>query len=470
MSDLTALQNQVVQLTQVLNTARANLTARRTELTQAQTALTNARTDLAAARTPEQTASATQTVRIATQEVTRLQQIVTTTEREVSRQEGAVATAERNLDSFLFARASMPDPKRVEAAAANISLDNVTRAATQSMEALPQIFQNLNSGSAAPSDLKAAIRTAVSTEQQRVNAVQDVVTTKASSTLRAANKQAGGPDTPAPMIPPTTTALAAAATTGAATTGTAEQATTERTPARLGDGRNDIRVRIRPRPAQAQWLYGSSSRTQSPEQTSSDDAAGGANSRSRRSPRQAQATQSIMSPLRTTQGVVFPYTPTIQWESVANYGPMEATHTNTTYHFYTNTPAVKFTLQGQFTAQTEDEARYMLAAMHFFRTVTKMDFGDNSDGNPGMPPPVLLLSGYGDYMLNDLPVVITNFSMEMPNNVDYVRVAVSGEETWVPSLSTFNVSCIVQHSAAKQRSFNLRAFANGSLVKRGGWI
>jgi hypothetical protein len=169
--------------------------------------------------------------------------------------------------------------------------------------------------------------------------------------------------------------------------------------------------------------------------------------------------------------VIFPYTPTISWENTVNYNPIQPVHANTDYNIYTNTPATKFTITGQFTAQTQEEARYMVAAMHFFRTVIKMRFGSNDkDPGKGLPPPVLLLSGYGDYMFNDLPIVINGFNMELPNTVNTVEVDVDGVPNWVPVLSTFVVNCIVQHSPKKQREFDWDKFANGELLKKGGWI
>lgn len=178
---------------------------------------------------------------------------------------------------------------------------------------------------------------------------------------------------------------------------------------------------------------------------------------------------SIMRLLGETGGVIFPYTPTITYAHNASYSQMAPTHANQDYHIYNNTPAVQFQISGQFTAQNEREAEYLFACMHFFRTVVKMRFGEN-DPNRGLPPPVLLLSGYGELMFNDLPVVVTSFSMDMPNNVNYVKIDILGSQTWVPSMTTFNISVTAQNTPKKQRSFDWDMFAKGDLLKRGGWI
>lgn len=184
----------------------------------------------------------------------------------------------------------------------------------------------------------------------------------------------------------------------------------------------------------------------------------------------AEDQSTILGPLRDTLGVMFPYTPAITFEHGVNYQQMTPTHANTDYYHYQNTSAVKFTINGKFTAQSVEEAKYQLAAMHFFRTVTKMRFGRNTE-NRGFGPPLCKLWGYGDYMFNDLPVIILSFSMELPENVNYVDVDIDGATVQVPSLSTFQISCVVQQSPSDHREeFNWDEFASGSLMSTGGWI
>jgi len=182
---------------------------------------------------------------------------------------------------------------------------------------------------------------------------------------------------------------------------------------------------------------------------------------------------SILYGLNETYGVIFPYTPTITYSHNVAYSEMAPTHANTSYHIYTNTPAVQIQIEAQFSSQNAAEAKYTLAAMHFFRSATKMHFGEN-DPNSGMPPPPLVLSGYGEFMFNDLTVLLKDFSMAMPNNVDYVEVEVNGSAAWVPALTTFNLTCIVQQTPKQQRrDFILADFASGKMMgdpNRRGWI
>lgn len=101
-----------------------------------------------------------------------------------------------------------------------------------------------------------------------------------------------------------------------------------------------------------------------------------------------------------------------------------------------------------------------------------MHFG-STDPEAGLPPPPLVLSGYGDFMFNDLTVILTDFSMALPNNVDYLEVDIGGHTAWVPSLTTFNITCVVQQTPKQQRDqFNLKEFTSGKMMSSGtkGWI
>lgn len=180
---------------------------------------------------------------------------------------------------------------------------------------------------------------------------------------------------------------------------------------------------------------------------------------------------SVLYLLNATGGAFFPYTPTITMSHKATYSEQSPVHANTDYHLYNNTPAVQIQIQGDFTAQNLDEAQYTLACMHFFRTSTKMHFGVN-DPNAGLPPPMLVLSGYGEFMFNDLDVILTDFSMELPNGVDYMEVTIGGNVAWVPVKTTMSVSLIVQQTPAKQRDeFNFDQFASGEMFSnQRGWI
>jgi hypothetical protein len=129
----------------------------------------------------------------------------------------------------------------------------------------------------------------------------------------------------------------------------------------------------------------------------------------------------ILKPLQATNGVVFPYTPSIQMGYVSNYDAFELVHSNYKIFQYKNSAVEQLSITADFTAQDATEAAYVLAVIHFFRTVTKMFYGKDQNPKPGTPPPLCYINGMGDFQFNQHPLVISNFSYTLPNDVDYIR-------------------------------------------------
>ena len=127
----------------------------------------------------------------------------------------------------------------------------------------------------------------------------------------------------------------------------------------------------------------------------------------------------ILAPLAATDGVIFPYTPTIETSYQAKYDSYDLTHSNYRGYFYKNSMVENISIKGTFTAQDTKEAQYLLAVIHFFKSVTKMFYGQ--DAQAGTPPPLVYLSGFGKYQFNESPCVVTNFGYSLPNDVDYIR-------------------------------------------------
>ena len=131
----------------------------------------------------------------------------------------------------------------------------------------------------------------------------------------------------------------------------------------------------------------------------------------------------ILNPLKSSNGVIFPYTPSIATSYKANYNPTDLTHSNYRGYFYQNSYTDNVTITAAFTAQDTEEANYLLAVIHFFRSVTKMFYGQSQ--NLGSPPPMCFLTGLGDYQFNKHPVLVTSFNYNLPADVDYIRAGSS---------------------------------------------
>lgn len=229
----------------------------------------------------------------------------------------------------------------------------------------------------------------------------------------------------------------------------------------------------------------------------------------------------ILAPLSTrsgTDGIIFPYTPAIDTAYKANYEAYDLTHSNYRGYFYKNSSVDAVNVRATFTAQDTVEANYLLAVIHFFRSVTRMFYGQ--DSNRGAPPPLVYLSGYGNYQFNEHPCVVSQFNYNLPVDVDYIRAysrlqngqnlltqrnrrTVPGnplaysldrllnnkltkgaednrpplesnlaikEPTYVPTKIELSFTLLPMQSRQQvSQQFSVKSFANGNLLKAGYW-
>jgi hypothetical protein len=154
----------------------------------------------------------------------------------------------------------------------------------------------------------------------------------------------------------------------------------------------------------------------------------------------------ILRPLQATNGVIYPYTPSITVNYVANYSSSELTHSNYKIYNYKNSSVETINIVGDFTVQDSAEANYVLAVIHFFKSVTKMFYGQDQNPIRGTPPPLVYLTGFGQYQFDMHPVVITNFTHTFPTDVDYVNAyptnnssAIGGQnmQPYMPQIAQF---------------------------------
>jgi len=178
----------------------------------------------------------------------------------------------------------------------------------------------------------------------------------------------------------------------------------------------------------------------------------------------------VFEPLVGTGGMVWPYLPTISMSGTANYDAFSPAHTNYPILTYKNSQVDDIQIQGQFTVQSQEEGLYWLATMHFLRTVTKMYFGQGP--NLGNPPPICTLNGYGDFVYNNVSVVVKSFNIGLEKDCDYISVQLnsSGSKktgtniSYVPTMSTISVTVSPVYSRGKMKNFDLSKFAAGTLI------
>lgn len=234
----------------------------------------------------------------------------------------------------------------------------------------------------------------------------------------------------------------------------------------------------------------------------------------------------ILAPLRAAGGAVFPYTPTIRISNTAHYDATKPLHQNFAFQSYVNSQADSINITAPFYCEDSAQAAYWVSMLHFLRSVTKMFSGQ--DALAGNPPPILYFSAYGDFVFKNIPVVVTNVSVDLDAASDYIATdmsqsvdnfgaafgladatvgilgainpragaalgranniiqgvkgvadsfkrqlanaggGTSGGKTYVPTKSTMTVQLQPIYSRDSARTFSLQKFVNGDYVKSNG--
>ena len=171
----------------------------------------------------------------------------------------------------------------------------------------------------------------------------------------------------------------------------------------------------------------------------------------------------------TGNGIVFPYTPQINITYSAEYQAQKFTHSNYAAQFYTGSEIQDIQIQGEFSAQNEVEARYLLAVITFTKLVTKMFFANGAF--VGNPPPILKLNGFGPYQFNNVPVIVKQANYTLPAEVDYIPTFNKGQLlARVPTQMSVSYTLAPVYSRNRVAQFNFTEFANGDLIKNRGFM
>jgi hypothetical protein len=194
----------------------------------------------------------------------------------------------------------------------------------------------------------------------------------------------------------------------------------------------------------------------------------------------------------------FPYTPQIEYSTDVKYDTYNTTHTNYQLHGYTRTENPTISMTCKFSAHTTEHFKMSAYAIRFLRTYTKMNYG-RLDKDRGQPPRIMRLFAHGEQMFNNVPVVISKFSMTFPEDIDYVAgtinedgsltkmspirspqvpsTAVADQQVtadsvngsiYLPMVFQISISFLVQQNMYKAvQEFNLEEFANGKMSSKG---
>lgn len=169
-------------------------------------------------------------------------------------------------------------------------------------------------------------------------------------------------------------------------------------------------------------------------------------------------------------GIIFPYTPQITLEHKAEYTQQQPLHTNYAINFYKNSQISDITVSGKWTVQNDRDAMTYLSAVRLLAALTKMRFGGKGgDPDSGAPPPVCRLDAYGEFMLKDIPVAITSFKHDLPDDVDFysLKTRTNFGSAMVPTRSTISVTCRPMYSRSEMQKISVTGYLAG---QRGGYL
>lgn len=170
--------------------------------------------------------------------------------------------------------------------------------------------------------------------------------------------------------------------------------------------------------------------------------------------------------IKNLTAIIFPYTPIITYDMYAEYTSQTPTHSNFSINFYKNSTIKSIQINGKFTVETIDDAEMYISTTQLIKSLIRMR--SNNDINAGSPPPVCRLEGYGDAMLKNIPIAITNFKIELQDDVDYFNFEskIFGINS-VPTRSTLSLSCIPMYSRNEMMNFSVQGYLNNNLQRKG---
>lgn len=179
----------------------------------------------------------------------------------------------------------------------------------------------------------------------------------------------------------------------------------------------------------------------------------------------------LRSALGTTSGLIFPYTPSVSFSHTVEYDTTSITHTNLSYNYYKCTPPPSVSLKGKFTADNRQNALHMLSAIWFLTACSKCDYGELTS-NPGLPPPIIYLSGYNS-TIDNIPVVIKSFNYTYPEDKHYVNLVLDlSKDNTAPQSEFCKVydytTTIDSYSSFADKAKGINPFSSRPISKNGG--
>jgi hypothetical protein len=165
--------------------------------------------------------------------------------------------------------------------------------------------------------------------------------------------------------------------------------------------------------------------------------------------------------------VLFTVSPTISERRSADYDQLQLLHHPGQILKYKWTNTRSWTINGRLVSRNGEEAERNLTYLNYIRSWVMPFTGEGTAAAKetkawlGAPPPVLVLSAYGEKMVGPVPVVLKDYSWEFPNEVDYIETSVT--KVPFPTIITVALNVDEAYSPAEYSGFDWIKYLEGNL-------
>ncbi len=169
--------------------------------------------------------------------------------------------------------------------------------------------------------------------------------------------------------------------------------------------------------------------------------------------------------------VVFDIMPEVSENHDVAYEALSPSQLPGEFQKYKNTSSTKWTITGQFTARTREEAYKNYVYLQTLRTWTKPYFGEKQDqqfpNKLGAPPPIVMFSGWRG-LVGRVPTVITSIQWNWPNSCDWIPTGLLDDETNreipFPTVMNVTINLVETFSPNQFNNFDLVSYHYGDMV------
>jgi hypothetical protein len=174
------------------------------------------------------------------------------------------------------------------------------------------------------------------------------------------------------------------------------------------------------------------------------------------------------SPGRNGQAetLIFDVMPRISESRQATYSDFTPMHHPGQIQKYQSSQSRSWSMTAKLISRNSTEASRNLETINIIRSWVMPFYGQGTaqDGvyskYLGAPPPIITLSAYGDKMIGPVKTVMTQYSWDFPNDVDYIKTL---NNTPFPVLIELTLNLTETFSPAEYSGFNLNAYKQGNM-------